>query len=166
MTSEANPEKLEEITGRALGYLSGAAVSALVYLGDRLGLYRTLRSRGPTTSSELAARSGLHERWVREWLYAQASAGLVNPRSDGRFELTAEQAAVLVDEDNSAFLAGGFAATFPLFQRWESLCESFRTGRGVGYEGLGEEYTSGTSRFSGPWMRANLVPVIIPELEG
>lgn len=84
MTSEPDPGKLEEITGRALGYLTGAAVSALVYLGDRLGLYRTLRRTGPTTSSELATRSGLHERWVREWLHAQASAGLVNYRGDGR----------------------------------------------------------------------------------
>ena len=49
----------------------------MVYLGDQLGLYRALRGAGPLTSAELADRSGLHERWGREWLHGQASAGLL-----------------------------------------------------------------------------------------
>ncbi len=112
-TSPLSPQELEALTDRAIGYLSGAAVSALVYLGDQLGLYRALREAGPVTSSELAARSRLHERWVREWLHGQASAGLVGYSGDGRFELTGEQAAVLADETSPAFVPGGFALTFP-----------------------------------------------------
>jgi hypothetical protein len=85
-----NPQKIEEIADKAIGYLSGAAVSALVHLGDRLGLYQALKAAGPSTSAELAARAQLHERWVREWLHAQASAGLVRYAGEGRFELTPE----------------------------------------------------------------------------
>ncbi|NUM76952.1 methyltransferase domain-containing protein [candidate division KSB1 bacterium] len=167
MTTETlDPKKIEEISDRAIGYLSGAAISALVYLGDQLGLYRALRGAGPVTSAELAAKSKLHERWVREWLHGQASAGLVRYAGEGRFELTGEQAAVLADEANPAFLPGGFALTFSLFQKWERLHESFRTGRGVSYNQLGADHAVAESRFSAPWMRANLVSVILPGLEG
>src|SRR4051794_26012396 len=103
-----DPKKIDEFTDKAISYLSGAGVSALVYLGDRLGLYRALSGAGPSTSADLAAKAGLDERWVREWLHGQASAGLVRFTSEGRFELTPEQAAVLADEENPAFIAGGF----------------------------------------------------------
>jgi 2-polyprenyl-3-methyl-5-hydroxy-6-metoxy-1,4-benzoquinol methylase len=128
-------------------------------------LYRALREAGSVTSSELAARTGLNERWVREWLHGQASAGLVR-NSEGRFELSAEQAAVLAEEANPAFLAGGFALLFSLFQQWDRLHEAFRTGRGVPYNHLGANHAVAESRFSAPWMRANLVPVILPGLDG
>jgi 2-polyprenyl-3-methyl-5-hydroxy-6-metoxy-1,4-benzoquinol methylase len=165
-TGAPEPAKVEEMTDRTVNYLSGAAVAALTYLGDQLGLYRALHEAGRVTSAELASRSGLHERWVREWLHGQASAGLVRYAGGGLFELTAEQAAVLADETNPAFAAGGFALLFPLFGRWDRLRESFRTGRGVPYDELGVEHAVGEARFSGPWMRANLVPVIIAGLEG
>ncbi len=167
MTTDAlDPKKVEELADKAIGYLAGAGVSALVYIGDQLGLYRALSKSGPSTSAELAAKAGLHERWVREWLHGQASAGLVRYAGDGRFELTSEQAAVLADEDNPAFAAGGFALVLPLLQRWKTLFESFRTGRGVPYNELGADHAVGESRFSSPWMRANLVPVILPGLDG
>jgi 2-polyprenyl-3-methyl-5-hydroxy-6-metoxy-1,4-benzoquinol methylase len=165
-TRPLDQKKVEEFTDKAIGYLSGAGVSALVYLGDRLGLYRALNQAGPCTAPELAARAQLHERWVREWLHGQASAGLVCYVGDGRYELTAEQAAVLADDENPGFVAGGFALMFPLLQRWERLFESFRTGRGVPYNELGADHAEGESRFSSPWMRANLVPVILPGLDG
>lgn len=161
-----DPKRVEELADKTIGYLSGAGVSALVYLGDRLGLYRALSEAGPSTSAQLAARAGLDERWVREWLHGQASAGLVGYAGEGRFELTAEQVAVLADEESPAFVAGGFALMFPLLQRWERLFESFRTGRGVPYNELGADHAVGESRFSSPWMRSNLVPVILPGLDG
>ncbi len=167
MTTRAlDPKKVEEVADKAIGYLSGAGVSAMVYVGDRLGLYRALGESGASTSTELAAKTGLHERWVREWLHGQASAGLLRYAGDGRFELTSEQAAVLADEENPAFVGGGFALIMPLLQRWERLFESFRTGRGVPYNELGADHAVGESRFSSPWARANLVPVILPGLDG
>lgn len=155
---------IEALADRAVGYLTGAAVSALVCLGDQLGLYRALREAGPATSVELAAEVGLDERWVREWLHGQAAAGLVHYLGDGICELTAEQSALLTEEDDPAFLAGGFGLLFALFQRWERLPEAFRTGRGTPYNNLGPDHARSESRFSAPWMRANLVPVILPEL--
>jgi 2-polyprenyl-3-methyl-5-hydroxy-6-metoxy-1,4-benzoquinol methylase len=167
-TGEDVPETgdLDDLGERVVGYLMGAAVSALVCLGDQLGLYRALLDTGPATSRELAARAGLDERWVREWLHGQAGAGLVRYLGEGRFGLTREQAALLADEDDPAFLAGGFGVLFDLFQGWERLHDSFRTGRGTPYDDLGPEHARDESRFSAPWMRANLVPVILPDLAG
>jgi len=166
MTAAIDPAKVAEIGERTIGYLAGASVAALVYIGDQLGLYRALHGAGRVTSTELAARALLDERWVREWLHGQASAGLVGYAGAGRFELSAEQAAVLADEDDPAFAAGRFALVVPLLNRWESLFESFRSGRGVPYNQLGADHAIGESRFSAPWMRANLVPVILPGLPG
>ena len=86
-TDVLDSKKVDELTDKAIGYLTGAGVSALIYIGDRLGLYRALSESGQSTSAELAAKARLHERWVREWLHGQASAGLVRYAGDGRFEL-------------------------------------------------------------------------------
>jgi 2-polyprenyl-3-methyl-5-hydroxy-6-metoxy-1,4-benzoquinol methylase len=165
MTMDAlDPTKLEQVTDKAIGYLSGAGISAMIYLGDRLGLYRAMRDAGRVTSQELATRTKLHERWVREWLHAQAGAGLVTYVGDRRYQLDPEQAAALADETSPAFVTGGFQLVMPLLAQQDRLDASFRTGRGVPYNALGEEHAVGESRFSGPWMRANLVPVILPAL--
>jgi 2-polyprenyl-3-methyl-5-hydroxy-6-metoxy-1,4-benzoquinol methylase len=163
---QADPAAIEAMSDRVIGYLSGMTVSAMVYLGDRLGLYKAMQEAGPITSRQLASTSGLHERWVREWLHTQASAGLVEYRGDDRYELTPEQALVLADEEHPAFAAGGFALAFPLVQSWDRLLTAFTTGRGVPYNALGREHAEGEARFSGPWMRANLVPTILPALDG
>jgi 2-polyprenyl-3-methyl-5-hydroxy-6-metoxy-1,4-benzoquinol methylase len=165
-TTMQDPIDSVALADRAVGYLSGAATSALVCLGDQLGLYRALADVGPASSGELAAATGLDERWVREWLHGQAGTGLVDHVGDGHFELTPDQAALLAYEDHPAFLAGGFGPLFSLFERWERLHESFRTGRGTAYNDLGREHARNESRFSAPWMRANLVPVILPGLDG
>jgi 2-polyprenyl-3-methyl-5-hydroxy-6-metoxy-1,4-benzoquinol methylase len=162
----AVPARVEEVADRVIGYLSGMTVSAMIYVGDRLGLYKTMRETGPVTSQQLASASGLHERWVREWLHTQASAGLVQYRGSERYELTPEQAVVLADEEHPAFAVGGFSLIFPLVQSWDRTFAAFKTGRGVPYNALGREHAEGEARFSGPWMKANLVPTILPALDG
>lgn len=158
------PEKAGTLADQVIGHLSGAGISAMIYIGDRLGLYRALRNEGAVTSEKLAGKTGLNERWVREWLHGQASAGLLAYEGDGRYRLTPEQEAVLADEESEAFLVGGFSLILPLLESFERIERAFKTGRGVPYDGLGKDHAVGEARFSGPWMRANLVPVIIPAL--
>jgi ubiquinone/menaquinone biosynthesis C-methylase UbiE len=162
----AETETTEQVADRTVGYLTGAAVAGLVYLGDQLGLYHAMRGAGPLTSEQVAGRAGLHERWVREWLHAQASARLIDHTDDGRFELTDAQATVLADDENPDCTVGGFALLMPLLQNWERLYTAFRTGSGTRYHDLGKAHAVGEARFSGPWMQANLVPHILPGLEG
>jgi 2-polyprenyl-3-methyl-5-hydroxy-6-metoxy-1,4-benzoquinol methylase len=146
-------------------YKQGEMVSLLIHLGDRLGLYRAMVDAGPLSSEELAQRTGLQERWVREWLRGQGAAGLLVWHDDERFELTAAGAAVLADEEGSlAFAAGAFApAGAPDFV--EDLAAAFSTGIGLSYDQLGPAGAHRTERMLGPWTRLALVPQILPELD-
>ena len=94
MTDAPDPTKLRERATTIGGTLRGANLAAAVNLGVRLGLYHALRDAGPLTSEQF---SGFHERWLREWLYAQAAAGIVEYHRDGRFELPAESAPLLAE---------------------------------------------------------------------
>ena len=70
-----DPDKLQAFMGKMVGDMSAAISGALVIIGDKLGLYRALAEIGPATSLDLANRTGMAERYVREWLSAQAASG-------------------------------------------------------------------------------------------
>jgi len=160
-----DPDKLHETIEQVFGFLGGAVVSGMIFLGDRLGLYRTLAASGPATSDELAAATGLHERWVREWLRGQAAARLVDYR-EGRFSLSPEATLVLAEERSPAFAAGGFCGLPSQMAVLERLPEAFKTGRGLPYDAFGLEGNRGVERMFAPWFRSMLVPIALPALDG
>jgi len=164
--ADTDADKLKEYAKRLFGALGGAMTSAMVYLGDRLGLYRALALLGSATSEELARHTGLHERWLREWLHQQGAAGLLEHRGEGRFALTPEGATVLADETHPAFGAGFFAQLPALVGVAERIGESFRTGLGHPYDALGAEGAAGVERGLAPWFRAMLVPCVLPRVPG
>jgi SAM-dependent methyltransferase len=105
-----------------------------VYLGERLGLYRVLADGEAVTSGELAARAGVAERYVREWLEHQAVSELVevdDPRADARarrYRLPSEHVPVLADEDDLRY---GTQVTIDLVRvarRLAALVDAFRDG--------------------------------------
>src|SRR5262249_9145508 len=105
-------ELVEQNVHRLIGAMTGAATTAMVAVGDKLGLYRALADSGPATPDELAARTGLAPRYLREWLSQQVAAGfLVYHGADGRYVLPAAAAAVLAHEASPVFLAGGATIT-------------------------------------------------------
>jgi 2-polyprenyl-3-methyl-5-hydroxy-6-metoxy-1,4-benzoquinol methylase len=166
MTRDIDFERLETFVEHVFGFLGGAVVSGMIYLGDELGLYRALQGGGAMTSEELARKTGLHERWVREWLRGQAAARLLEYKGDGRFELSTEGTLVLAEENSPAFAAGGFCALPQQFAVLEKLPQAFRTGIGLPYDAFGVEGATGIERFLAPWFRTFLVPVALPRLEG
>ena len=161
-----DPDAVSLFSFRVWSYKQGELVSLLVHLGDRLGLYRALRDAGPVDAPTLAEQTGLHERWVREWLRGNAAAELLESPDGETFTLTREGAAVLADEHDSLwFAAGAFGA--PLDPSVvEELADAFRTGRGLPYDRLGPSAAHRTERMLGPWARLALVPRIIPALDG
>jgi len=161
-----DPEKLKEFSKLVFGAFGGAMTSAMIYLGDRLGLFRALAEGGAATSQELARRAGLDERWVREWLHQQGSAGVLEYLGDGRFSLSEEGAMVLADESHPAFGGGFFSQLPPLMNVVEKLPECFRTGLGLPYDALGPDGAAGIERGIAPWFRALLVPMVLPRVEG
>ena len=93
--------KREQFVGQMMGYLTGASLTGMIYIGDRLGLFKTMAGAGPLSASDLAAKGGLQERYVREWLAAMAAAEIVEyDAATERFTFPEEHAAVLAD-DNS-----------------------------------------------------------------
>ncbi|MBW2243868.1 MAG: methyltransferase domain-containing protein [Deltaproteobacteria bacterium] len=160
-----DPERLGETAKHVFGLLNGAVTSALVYLGDELGLYRGLAEHGPTDSEGLAAKLGLSERWVREWLHNQAAARLVE-HEDGRFSLTPEAVAVLADENHPAFGAGMFTQLPIQLAVAERLRESFKTGQGLPYDAFGPDGARGVERGFAPWVNHFLVPVGVGAIQG
>ena len=89
MTTIDNPvavdtDKLMEFVFKAVGEVGATLNTALVTMGDRLGLYRAMAGAGPLTPAELAERTGTAERYVREWLNAQAAGRLCQLRPGQR----------------------------------------------------------------------------------
>lgn len=162
-----DPDKLNEFVGRMVGDLGAAMSAALVVVGDKLGLYKQLASAGPLSSTELAERSGTAERYVREWLAAQAASGyVVYDAATGRYALAPEQAMVFAEEGGPAFMAGAFEIISSLFRDEPKITEAFRTGKGVGWHEHDACLFRGTERFFRPGYEAHLVPEWIPALEG
>src|SRR6516165_6600301 len=146
-----NTELIEQNVHRLLGAMTGAATTAMVAVGDQLGLYRALADGGPATPGELAARTGAAARYLREWLSQQAAAGFLAYREgDGRYVLPAEAAAVLAHEASPAFLAGGATITRGWFAGIDRLAEAFRTGAGIPWHEQDPAVFDGTERFFRP----------------
>ncbi len=96
-------DKLMGFVFRAVDEVGGTLNAALVVMGDRLGLYRALAGAGPLTPAELAERTGTTERYIREWLNAQAAGAYVDyDPGSGRYTLPAEQAVALTDDSSPA----------------------------------------------------------------
>jgi 2-polyprenyl-3-methyl-5-hydroxy-6-metoxy-1,4-benzoquinol methylase len=159
-----DPEKLKDYAKLVFGALGGAMTSAMIYLGDRLGLYRALAGSEPMTSEELAKKTGLSERWLREWLHAQGAAGVLAHHGAGRFGLSTEGEAVLANENHPAFGAGFFSQLPQLVGVAEKLPEAFKTGIGLPYDAFGPEGARGIERGIAPWFRALLVPFVLPRV--
>ena len=101
---EPNSDKLNELVGKLVGDLGAAIAGASILLGDRLGLYKAMADGAPVTSSELAKKTGLHERYVREWLSGQAASGYIDYDAEkNAFSLSAEQAMAFAEEGSPAF---------------------------------------------------------------
>ena len=160
-------QKLHELLGRAVVDFGAASIAPLVLIGDRLGLYRTLTSSGPLTSTELAARTSTAERYVREWLNAQAASGYVTyDAPTGRYSLTPEQALVFATEDSPAFIVGGFQTAVAAGRIVDRLTDAFRTGEGIGWHEHDHAVFHGVERFYRSGYVGNLVQSWIPALDG
>jgi 2-polyprenyl-3-methyl-5-hydroxy-6-metoxy-1,4-benzoquinol methylase len=171
-TIETDPEKLKMFGFNVFTQLSGAVTAGMIHLGDRLGLFTALAEAGTTiTTIELAERTGLSERWVREWAYNQAAARLLDvddsagPGSE-RFGLSPEGVAVLASPDHPASGTGMFHRFPQTMAALEVMPESFKTGVGHDYDSHGHEGAVGIERSFEPWNKAHLIPTVLPSLDG
>ncbi|HJQ48395.1 MAG TPA: class I SAM-dependent methyltransferase [Amycolatopsis sp.] len=154
-----------EFTGRVLTDTAAAATTVLAAFGDRLGLFKDLAAHGPATSARLAARTGLHERYVREWLCGMYAAGyLTYTEADQRYALPAEHVPTLATEPGPAFFGGVHQELLGALQRYDDVLGSFRTGGGVHAAHLHPDVAAGTHRFTAQWHRNLLVQDWLPRV--
>jgi 2-polyprenyl-3-methyl-5-hydroxy-6-metoxy-1,4-benzoquinol methylase len=159
--------RLEEFMGRFVQDLGAGLTAPLVLLGDKLGLYKAMTDGAPVTPSELADRTGCHERYIREWLCQQAASGYVEyDAAAGTFRLPPEQALALADEQSPAFIAGAFQVLAAIVKDEPQISERFRSGAGFGWHEHDHDLFEGTERFFRPGYLANLVDAWLPALEG
>ncbi len=164
---QVDQSKLEAFQGKMLGDMGAAVSAALVILGDQLGLYKAMADGGPTTSLKLAAATGTTERYVREWLAAQAASGYVEyDPVKAEFSLTPEQAMVFADEGGPAFMAGGFEVLAAMFRDEPKVAAVFKSGKGLGWHEHDVCLFRGTERFFRPGYNAHLTTEWIPALDG
>ena len=132
--NEIDGDKLNGLVGKMLGDLGGAFSVPTASIGYKLGLFDALQKHGASTSDELAARTGLAKRYVREWALAQAANGYIafNP-ADDRFSLTPEQAMVFAVKDSPVYLEGAFDLAAEMVKGQPKVEAAFRTGAGVAW---------------------------------
>lgn len=159
--------KLNEFIGKVVGDFGAALSSALVYLGQKLGLYKSMSQTGPVTPAELAERTNTNERYVREWLINQAAGGYVqyDPETK-RYSMTPEQSVALTDEQSPFYVGGGFFVVKAMTQSVERIEGYFRNGGGMLWGDHHPDLFIGTERFFRPGYVAHLVGSWIPALSG
>ena len=160
-------DKLMQFVFRAVDEVGATLNTALVVMGDRLGLYRALAGAGPLSPAELAGRTGTAERYVREWLNAQAAGGYVEYDPDsGRYTLPPEQAVALTEPDSPAYLPGLFQTALGSLLDSPKIAEATRTGDGFGWHEHVHDVHEGCERFFRPSYNAHLISAWLPALDG
>jgi 2-polyprenyl-3-methyl-5-hydroxy-6-metoxy-1,4-benzoquinol methylase len=162
-TETIDEAAVEAFVGRALGDLGGAMTTLFCALGDRLGLLKALSAEGPATSEDLAARLGLNERYVREWLRGMTAAGYLKyqPGTE-RFSLPAEHAPVLAQETGPVFFGGVYQELVGSLAAFERVADGFRAGGGTPQEAYPADFWEGMERFTAGWFENLLLSEWLP----
>jgi SAM-dependent methyltransferase len=160
-------QKLGAFMNQAVGEMGATLGASLIVIGDQLGLYKAMAGAGAISSTELAERTGTSERYVREWLNAQAAGGYVTYDPETKsYMLPAEQALALADESSPFFICGAFQLFTSLVRDEPKIREAFASGAGVGWHEHHHDLFEGTERFFRTGYNAHLVSEWIPALDG
>ncbi len=163
---ETAPTKLDQFLGKMLGDIGAAFSGALVLIGDKLGLYKAFAEHGPLSAEELAKRTNTAERYVREWLAAQAAAGYVNfDAATQKYSMSPEQITVLADEKSEFCMLGGFECIASTYKDEPKVTAAFQSGSGVGWHEHSQCLFRGTERFFRSGYAAHLVQDWLPALD-
>ena len=165
-TSAINHARQEEFVEKVVEQISGTMTTLLAAIGDRLGLFKNLAEHGPATSSELASRMKLNERYLREWLGGMATAGYLNyDVPTKRFSLPVEHVSVLAQE-NGPFFVGGIYQMLPAQAGvFDKVVSAFRNGGGVSQSQYSDMMWDGLERLTSTWLLLQQWIPAMPEVK-
>jgi len=167
METTVNEDKLNQLLGKMVGDLGAAVNGALVIIGDKLGLYRALHKNGPMNSQALADETGASERYLREWLSAQAAQGYLQYHPEEEtFSLSPEQAMVFADSESPVIMTGGFYAISSVYNDEPRITKAFQSGEGLSWGDHCNCLFCGTEKFFPPSYKHHLTQDWIPSLDG
>jgi 2-polyprenyl-3-methyl-5-hydroxy-6-metoxy-1,4-benzoquinol methylase len=159
----------DELQGRVCGAFIGMLDLASIYLGDKLGLYAALRD-APATSSELARRAGISERYAREWLEQQAVTGFLtvaggSADADARtYTLPRGHAEALIDRDSTGAATPMAIFLEPIGRILPKLVAAYRSGEGVSWSEYGDDCWQGQGDFNRPTLRGQLARDVLAKI--
>jgi 2-polyprenyl-3-methyl-5-hydroxy-6-metoxy-1,4-benzoquinol methylase len=171
MSETIDEARLDALLGKTIGDVAGAMSVFMAYLGDQAGVFDALDGAGRVTVDQLAAKTGMNAKYLREWLGAVAGAGYVNHHGaenggDETFSLDPEQALVFGREGQPACLQGFFQAIVSQYEGHERASETFKSGEGRPWGDQPQCLFCSTDRFFRPGYQANLIDAWIPALDG
>ena len=150
-----------------VGDLGASAHGPSILIGEQLGLYKTLAASGALTPKELAEKTGTAERYIREWLSAQAASGYVNfDAATGKYMMSPEQAFTLTNEDSPVYIPGAYYIVSAMYKDERKLSDVYKSGKGFGWNEHSYDLFQGTKKFFKPGYIANLVSAWLPSLDG
>ena len=162
-----NDAKLHELIGNVLQDLGGAFSVPLVQIGEQLGLYEAIDSLGSCTAMDLAAKTNLNQRYLREWLCAQAASGyLCYDQDSDAFSMTPEQAFVFANRDSPFYLAPAFGAAAAFTLNEPLVRDAFATGNGISWGDQSQCLSCAVARFFRPGYQNHLAQAWLPAIEG
>lgn len=166
-TTGAAANRTEKLFERVITDNIAAATVGAAFIGDRLGLFRAMAGAGALSAGQLASKTGLNERYVLEWLRVMATASYIDYHAAaGSFEMPAEHAAVLADEDSPAFASGIFEGTLPDLWMVPKVLAAFRNGKGIPYSDYPPETFDSIERTTRPDYVNQLVQQWLPAVPG
>lgn len=161
-------DKLNALLGKFVGDLGATMHAGSIVIGEKLGLYKAMATPEERfTAAELAKRTDTNERYVREWLNAQAASGYVEyDAAADSYYMTAEQAFVMTNENGAVYLPGAFILATSALKAVPKMVERFKSGEGLGWHEHDPDLFRGTELFFRPGYNANLLSAWIPALDG
>lgn len=164
---ELDENKLHALLGQVVVEMGAAANGPLITIGDKLGLYKSLSELGPMSAKQLADATETAERYVKEWLAAQAASGYVEyDNVTDTFFMTPEQRAAFGDKNSPVFMTGAFYAITSLYHDEPKMLEAFKSGEGISWGNHNKCLYCGTEKFFSPSYEGNLISSWIPSLNG
>ena len=164
-SSGSRNDSARDYAGMIWQYRQAETVAAMIHVGHRLGLFAAMADAGALTADALAAKTGLHPRWLLEWMRLQAAARVLIYCGNDSFRLPAEANDLLADKSSRAFAADSFAGGYSPKQI-EGLIESFRTGIGKTYESEGVEGVTKSEERHRKSAEKQVIPKMLPALDG